>query len=71
MWRPPGILNGGLVEKPLYADVLNNTYLTQHILDLNKFIDRPIDHALEEPDTVIDDCTVRRQRMSSTDAALG
>lgn len=48
---------GGIVT-PMLADLTADTPLLQQIIEENDLMNKTIDHAIENPDTVVDDCEV-------------
>ncbi len=56
-----GIPSGpyGNIVKPMLADLTADAYLLSTIVEQNQLHNRTIDHAIENPDTVVDDCEVR------------
>ncbi len=50
--------HAGAIETFLIANLSANTVLLQNIIDQNELMGLEIDHAIERPDTVIDDCEV-------------
>ena len=48
---------GGILT-PLLANMSANSVLLQNIIDQNNLMGVAIDHAIEQPDTVVDDCEV-------------
>jgi len=43
----------------MLADLTADAYLLSTIVEQNQLHNRTIDHAIENPDTVVDDCEVR------------
>lgn len=46
------------ITKIVYAKVAADAKLLQQIVDINAKRGTKIDHALEDPDTIVDDCEV-------------
>ena len=49
----------GAIETFLIANLSANAVLLQNIIDQNELMGLEIDHAIERPDTLVDDCMVR------------
>ena len=50
--------DAGAILTPLLANMSANSVLLQNIIDQNNLMGLAIDHAIEQPDTVVDDCEV-------------
>jgi len=52
------VCGAGAILTPLLANMSANSLLLQNIIDQNNLMGLDIDHAIEMPDTVVDDCEV-------------
>ncbi len=52
------IRDAGAILTPLLANMSANSLLLQNIIDQNNLMGLDIDHAIERPDTLVDDCEV-------------
>ena len=51
-------MRAGAIETFLIANLSANAVLLQQIIDQNQLMGLEIDHAIERPDTLVDDCEV-------------